>query len=468
MPVTYSDDMVLQRNTPIAIRGIANYRDTVVVRIGVQEKNAVTDANGHWTVWLSPMKAGGPYELSVKTTTKSLLFKDVMIGEVWLCSGQSNMAFPLGASIGGQAEVNHPDQHLRVLNYLPKYPTDNVAWDSLALSQVNKLHYYQHTQWSSLSGKNAAQVSAVAYYFGKMLADSLHVTVGLICNAVGGSDIASWIDRSSIEHNPHLVNLFFHWRTNSMFQDWVHQRTDTNLALSKNPLQRHPYEPCYLYEAGILPLDTFSIRGVIWYQGESDAQNMELYEETFSLMIQSWRKVWGKSLPFYFVQLPSLQRPSWTNFRNAQRIMAQEIPNIYMTVSSDVGDSLNVHPRNKRPVGERLACSTLYYLYKHSVIPSGPIFQSVTFRKSIAILHFKFADMLRSADGKPLRTFEVAGQDGIYYPAKATIVGNAVQVFSPMVKNPAYVRYGWTPYTRANLVNKAGFPASTFKTGNIF
>ncbi len=467
MPITYSDNMVLQRNIPVFIRGIANYRDTVVVRIGDQEKKAVTDENGHWNARLSPMKAGGPFALSVKTTTKSLLFKNVMIGEVWLCSGQSNMAFPLSASIGGQVEVNHPDQHLRVLNLLPKYPTDNVEWDSLALSQINKLHYFQHTQWSSLSEKNAAQVSAVAYYFGKMLADSLHVTVGLICNSVGGSDIASWIDRSSLEHNPHLVNLFFRWRTNPMFQDWVKQRADTNLSLSKNLLQRHPYEPCYLYEAGILPLDTFSIRGVIWYQGESDAQNMELYEETFPLMIQSWRQVWGKSLPFYFVQLPSLSRPSWTNFRNCQRLMAQEVPNVYMTVSSDVGDSLNVHPENKLPVGERLACSALYYLYRHPVIPSGPIFQSVIFRKPIAILHFKFAKGLRSADGKSLRTFEIAGLDGAYYPAKASIVGNTVQVFSPKVKNPAYVRYGWTPYTRANLVNKAGFPASTFETVDI-
>jgi sialate O-acetylesterase len=467
MPVTYSDNMVLQRNTPVFIRGIANYKDTVVVRIDSQEKRAVTGTNGHWTVRLSPMKAGGPFELSVKTSTKSLLFKNVMIGEVWLCSGQSNMAFPLVNSIGGKAEVNHPDQHLRVLDLLPKYTTDNVAWDSLALSQVNKLHYYQHPQWSALSGKNSAQVSAVAYYFGKMLADSLHVTVGLICNAVGGSDIASWIDRSSLEHNPHLVSLFFHWRTNPMFQDWVQQRTDTNLALSKNPLQRHPYEPCYLYEAGTLPLDTFSIRGVIWYQGESDAQNMELYEETFPLLIQSWRQVWGESLPFYFVQLPSLSRPSWTNFRNCQRLMAQEIPNVYMTVSSDVGDSLNVHPENKLPVGERLACSALYYLFQHPVIPSGPIFQSVIFRKAIAILHFKFAKGLRSADGRPLRTFEIAGQDGIYYPANAIIVKNTVQVFSPKVNNPAFVRYGWEPYTRANLVNQAGFPASTFKTGDV-
>ena len=239
-----------------------------------------------------------------------------------------------------------------------------------------------------------------------------------------------------------------------------------NVKKSTNKFQRHPYEPCYLYESGILPLDRFPVKGVIWYQGESNAPDYETHEKLFHLLVDSWRKNWeNPELPFYYVQLSSMDRPSWPWFRDSQRRLLKEIPYTGMAVSSDQGDSLDVHPKNKKPVGERLARQALNRTYgMKTVVPSGPLFRSAEFRKGAAYVSFDFADGMSSSDGKVLRTFEVAETEGLFYPAKAEIVGDRIKVYSDQVKHPRYVRYGWQPFTRANLVNAQGLPASTFRS----
>ena len=231
-------------------------------------------------------------------------------------------------------------------------------------------------------------------------------------------------------------------------------------------MQRHPYEPCYLYESGILPLQQFLIKGIIWYQGESNAHNREAHEKLFKLLVDSWRKNWeDNELPFYYVQLSSIDRPSWPWFRDSQRRFLTQIPHTGMAVTSDKGDSLNVHPTHKQEVGERLAVWALNKTYNYkNVVPSGPLFKSVSFKNGAAYISFDYSEGLHASDNNEIRTFELSGDDQIFYPAKAAVVNGELKVWSDKVKEPTIVRYGWQPFTRANLVNGAGLPASTFRS----
>ena len=227
-------------------------------------------------------------------------------------------------------------------------------------------------------------------------------------------------------------------------------------------MQRHPYQPAYMFESGILPLDHYAVKGVIWYQGESNAHNAELHSRLFPMLEASWRAYFRDArLPFYFVQLSRLNRPSWPAFRESQRQLSLKLRDTWMTVTSDLGDSLNVHYRHKRPVGERLALQALRHSYRHAVVSEGPVLRNVVNDGVKLTLSFDNAVGLRAKDGV-LRGFEVAGTEGLYVPAEARIVGNQVEISSDRVSHLCAVRYGWQPFTRANLVNEKGLPASTF------
>lgn len=468
MPGIYTDNMVLQRDTPLQIRGTANAGERVTVSIGRQRQITETAPDGKWAVTLLPIEAGGPYTLTVSAGKKTLKYGNVLVGEVWLCSGQSNMEFMLRqASTGKQDIPQAGDDGLRLFDMKARWLTNQVEWEVSALDSLNHLQYYKDTKWEACTPVTAAEFSAVAYYFGKMLRDSLKVPVGLICNAVGGSPAEAWVERSALEYGFPLI--LKDWTKNDFVQDWVRDRGALNIKQATRKYQRHPYEPCYLYEAGILPLAQYPIKGVLWYQGESNAHNYEAHEKLFNLLVSSWRKNWqNDKLPFYYVQLSSLSRPSWTWFRDSQRRLADLIPYTGMAVSSDCGDSLDVHPKNKRPVGERLARWALHATYGHSdLLPSGPLFSKADFRDGDVVVTFRYGEGMRSADNGPIRSFEVAEADGHYYPATAEILKDGrLRVSSDSVKTPHYVRYGWQPFTRANLVNKALLPASTFRAAD--
>lgn len=464
LPQVYSDNMVLQRDCPLEVRGIANAGEEVTVSIAGQKQRAKTGSDGQWCVRLKPMQAGGPHTLTVSAGKTRLHFSNVLVGEVWLCSGQSNMEFMLKEASTARMDIPQSDNNnIRLLDMKARWRTNPVEWEESVLDSLNHLQYYKDSQWKVCTSASAADFSAVAYYFGKMLQDSLHVPVGLICNAIGGSPTEAWVSRHALEF--HLPIMFRNWTKNDP-QNWIRARATLNVKKSTNKFQRHPYEPCYLYESGILPLDRFPVKGVIWYQGESNAPDYETHEKLFHLLVDSWRKNWeNPELPFYYVQLSSMDRPSWPWFRDSQRRLLKEIPHTGMAVSSDQGDSLDVHPKNKKPVGERLARQALNRTYgMKTVVPSGPLFRSAEFRKGAAYVSFDFANGMSSSDGKALRTFEVAETEGLFYPAKAEIVGDRIKVYSDQVKHPRYVRYGWQPFTRANLVNAQGLPASTFRS----
>ena len=357
-------------------------------------------------------------------------------------------------------------KNIRIYDMKARVHTDNVNWESTDLAALNRHEYYMPASWQHIDETNAKEFSAIAYHFGAILADSLHVPIGLICNAVGGAPIESFIDRKTMEHHSVLVDMLGNWKESDFVQEWVRGRAKLNISKSTNPLQRHPYEPCYLFENAVQPISCFPVKGVIWYQGESNAHNVELFEMQFPVFVDSWRKAWGNSdMPFHFVQLSSINRPSWPHFRDVQRRLSYTTDNCYMAVSSDKGDEYDVHPRDKQPIGERLARLALYHNYGFGdVVPSGPMIQRAVKQGDSLLLHFEHADGMGSSNGEPLSTFEVADENGLFYQAdKVAVEGNVIKISSKRVKSPTRARYAWQPYTKANLINSSGLPASTFE-----
>ena len=458
LPDIYQDGMVLQRNKPLTITGTANAGEKVTVKIGKQKASDITDNRGKWSVTLNPLEASKSETLTVSTPDKTLKFKDVAIGEVWLASGQSNMEFQLRKTTTfSEDTIGADDSQLRLFNMLPIVHIDTKNWSETQKDSVDRLLYFRPTKWEKASASTAADFSAVAWNFGRMLRDSLNVPVGIICNAIGGSGIESWIDPETLERN--VPDIFLDWRNNDYLQQWVRQTIAVNCGKDNN--NRHPYEPSYLFSAGIRPLGSFPIAGVIWYQGESNAHNIELHETLFRLFVNSWRENWNNpSLPILTTQLSSLERTSWASFRDSQRRLALEIPGVEMAVTSDHGMHRDVHPRNKRPVGQRLGLLALNRVYNHPVTAEGPVVISATLTAPGEVtLKMKNGDGMTPA---PV-TFETAEYDRYFHAAQATVNGDEIIVKSDKIAKPKFVRYGWQPYSEGNLTNAQGLPASTFK-----
>lgn len=467
LPAIYSDNMVIQQNKPFVVAGTADSGKEVVVSFGKQKIITKAAEDGSWKVMFTPMMADGEkYTIAVECGKEKIKFKNVVIGEVWLCSGQSNMVFMIKeSSHKTQSLANIKGKDIRLYDMKPRVFTDNIEWDSTSLAALNRHDYYVPTAWQLQDEENVSDFSAVAYHFGAMLADSLGVPVGLICNAVGGAPAESFIDRKTIEFNPTLVDILYNWRQNDMIQDWCRGRAAQNIAKSTNKLQRHPYEPCYLYETGIAPIACYPIQGAIWYQGESNAHNVELHETIFPTLVDCWRRTWNNpEMPFYFVQLSSIKRPSWPHFRDSQRRMAGSIPFCDFAVSSDKGHPTDVHPKEKAPVGERLARLALNQTYgMEHVAQHGPTPVRAFSLRGKTVIEFSDANKLMTSDGAPLRGLEIAGKTAgftaVDFEKKATIKGNRI-----IIEGEAHrIRYGWKPFTDANLVNEAGLPASTFE-----
>jgi len=466
----YSDNMVLQRQKPLTIEGTANAGTMVKVTLSVNKTNKriasgsdTAGPDGKWSVSLSALEAGGPYNLTIGDK----LFKNVWVGEVWLCSGQSNMEFRLDKCSTADVDLKDADTKYKIhlFHFKQKHGTGNVEWDGEFLNDVNRLEYFNLDGWKVCNCRDAAPFSAIAYHFGCVLADSLGCHVGLINNAVGGSTTESWCDSEVLRWD--YPQVLFDWYHGDFGQKWVRGRAMKNLGKNANlKLQRHSYTPGYLFDAAIRPIEHYGLKGILWYQGESNAHNIETHAELFRLAVKSWREWWGENLPVQMIQISGIDRPSWPSFRESQRLLSEEIDNINMTVCSDLGDSKDVHPKNKKPVGERAAWSALHYLYNFvNIVPNGPVFKNMEVEGKAVRLYFDFAEGLCGDSG-----FELAGPDGIYYPADATIETRSgesptIVIRCKAVSTPESVRYGWEPYpSKANIYNGAGMPCSTFKT----
>ncbi len=460
LPDYYQSGMVLQRHRPLTIRGKADTGSKVTLTLDGISYPAVADISGDWQVTTAPL-ADGSYTMTVTDGKKTITLTDVLAGEVWVAAGQSNMEFPLGSAIGSKEVIAKcTDPLLRFYDMRPIARTDNVEWTAEQLRAIDTLGHYKPANWAIVTPENAGQLSAVAYFFAKDLRDSLKVPVGIISAAVGGSTTESWIDVNTLEAE--LPENLVNWRNNDYIQPWAQGRANKNAPAP----HRHPYEPSYLFSAGIRPLGSPDIAGAIWYQGESNAHNTDLHAKLFPLLIESWRREFRQpGLPFCFVQLSSINRPSWPTFRDSQRRLANEIDGVYMAVSSDHGNPTDVHPRNKRPVGKRVARQVLHNVYGFkSVVPSGPVpVKAVADRNGKVTVSFDYAEGLTTSNGKEPAIFETAETEGVYFQATAVIEGNTVVLTSDRVKNPRLVRYGWQPYTTSNLINADSLPATTFK-----
>lgn len=474
LPEIYSDNMVLQRNRPLSLNGVANAGEEIVVSVEKVGKSAKkskilhqikvkTASNGKWNTNFPSFVAGTDYQLRFSSPQKTILLKNIAFGDVFLCSGQSNMAWELKNEATFDKNKDYSNANIRIFNRKPRWETQAVEWSKSALDSINQLKYYKTTDWQPLNKENAPDFSAVAYFFGKQISTEENIPIGLIHNAVGGSNLESWVDRKTLEFE--FPEILKDWTKNDFIMGWARERATQNIKQSGGKA-RHPYQPAYLFEAGILPLQKYEIAGVLWYQGESNAHNMETFERLFPLFVKSWRNYFSnEKLPFYTVQLSSIERPTWGYFRDLQRKLSQKIPNVYMAISSDLGHRTDVHPRQKKQVGERLSLWALHKQYgKVDINPYSAEYQSAEVKNSEVVLSFSNAKNLQTSDRKSLQGFELAEIEGYYVPASAEILeGNKVRVSSEKVKNPKFVRYNFAPFANGNLVNEQKLPTSTFK-----
>lgn len=460
----FSDHMVLQRDTLIPIWGTANRGEHISVELNGKKVETNVGFDGKWRVEMPAMPWGGPYSLMITSTSESITIEDVLLGDVWLCAGQSNMVFKVKQSAKGQQALAQKLQTtIRLLHYQPLAQTDNVAWDSTTLQKLNQLEYLKGN-WELANKQSVGDFSAIGWYFGTQLEQALNVPIGLIQVAVGGSPTEAWIDRQTLEHHPQLVDMLYDWENNDHTMQWCRERAGTNIQNATSALQRHPYQPAYLYEAGIRPIEGLAIKGVLWYQGESNAHHVELHEVLFPAMVQSWREKWNQpELPFLFAQLSSLNRPSWPHFRDSQRRMAQQLPHVSMVVTSDWGNETDVHPIHKYPIAERLANTALRKVYGKTDVPYGYVsIEKVNIDKGRVEIVFNHTQKLQTTDGENIRELEVAGEDGIFHPVDVVIKKNTL-VIRTENKPVKAIRYAWKPYSQANLTNEEGIPISTFR-----
>jgi len=463
LPQFYGEKMVFQRNQPIAIYGTANANDKITVLLNSEKSSTNVSKNGTWKITLPAMKAGGPYALKVHSNlSENISYKQVYIGEVWLASGQSNMDFKV-TQMQSASTVLKDSLHPNIFVYSMN-PTVLGAhkFSKEEHDLCNTENYFHHSGWSNTKDDILENFSAVAYAYAYNLQKKLNVPVGIICNAVGGAPTQSWISRERMEQQHETISLLNDTWQHPLVDSWVSQRRSENFGHSKRLKGRHPYDPTFLFDSGILPIIHHNIKGVIWYQGESNTEHVALHSTLFKLLIKDWRLHFNKpELPFYYTQLSSIHRDNWGQFRDAQRKLLS-IENTGMAVSSDVGHPSNVHPTQKWVLGERLARIALAKTYKKPIAYSGPLFDYVNIKGHQLEVHFKHNQGLTTIDRSSVKDILIAGENKIFVEATSTIKKNVLIVWSPKIKKPRYVKYGYSSFTNGNLINKNKLPASTF------
>lgn len=473
--------MVLQRDRPILIWGWDAPGTQVRATCATGSGSSTASDDSSWSITLPAMAAGGPHELLI-TGSETIRRKNILVGEVWLCSGQSNMEFRLDRSDGGTEAIASSDDTLLRLCTIPR-----------SLADVPQRHGEAH--WAVAGPKSTAKFSAAAYWFGKMLRDSLRIPIGLVHASWGGTAAESWMPKVTLEGNPSFRSVIDRWeeglrtfpekqaeflkRKPELDAQWS-KDSAANAALHRAPPARPQAPrgpgsrdtPSGQWNAMINPWLRFSIRGVIWYQGEANASRASQYRELFPALIETWRAGWNDpDMPFYYVQLPNLRRgqdirkEGWPALRDAQRTTLS-VHHTGMAVTIDVGDPLDLHPRNKRPVGERLARLALSGTYGWtSVVPCGPMYVGHRILQNKIVVGFnEISGGLRSRSGVSLTGFLIADVDRVFRPAQARIEGDAVVVWHPGIPEPVAVRYAWAEDPDWSLMNAAQLPASPFRT----
>lgn len=490
LPNVIGNNMVLQRDTEVPIWGWGSPDEEITLTLNSEDGNpihtltTVVGIDGNWQIKIPSMEAGGPYTLEV-VGNNTLKLGNILFGEVWVCSGQSNMQWSVNASKDNVKEIaaaKYPDIRLF---YVPRRASGLLKQNVTA-------------DWKETTPETIPNFSAVAYYFGRKLHRDLNVPIGLINTSWGGTRIEPWTPPVGFADVPALKSISQEietvqsdYRKNlplkiQEIEEWIDKTKialKSDATLSQPPVISHPFNnhtrPTSIYNNMIHPLLPYAIRGAIWYQGESNVREGMMYHKKMKALIQGWRKVWQQGeFPFYFVQLApfnynrnATRRGLKPNPYVLPRLWESQtatlsIPNTGMVVTTDISNINDIHPRNKQAVGYRLALWALAKTYeKDDIVFSGPLYRDFELNENKILISFDHVGSgLMSSDGEPLTWFEIAGEDKQYHDAEATIEGNTIIVRSESVTDPIAVRFGWNQIAEPNLVNKEGLPASPFRT----
>ena len=453
----FGDNMVLQQDTEVAIWGTAQAKDQITIKTswGGKAIKTVADEDGRWMDKIKTPKASNKsLKITVKCGSESRELKNILAGEVWICSGQSNMQWKLRGF--GVAEFKED---------VDKANFPQIRFCTIPHVLALELQDDVKTQWMVCNPRSIMQFSAVGYFFGSRLHQELDVPIGLVSTNWGGSAIEGWINPEILEQELEgYKNLTKHYEKWKKESGVIYDRT------TKKPKGLNQSSPGVLYNSMLKPLVPFGFRGVIWYQGESNVKNPEEYKKLFSAMIKDWRKQWGiGDFPFYYVQIAPWAYKnvpiSAAFLREAQLEVLSE-PNTGMVVTMDVGDIGNIHPKRKKPVGERLALLALARDYgKKGIVDSGPLYKGFKVEGGKIRLEFDYiGGGLVAKGGGELTHFTIAGRNKKFVPAKAVVDGDTIIVSSDGVNRPVAVRFAWGSGDEPNLSNKEGLPASSFRT----
>lgn len=482
LPAMFSDSMVIQRDQPVKVWGWATAGSEIEVSIGEEKRSAEANDSGRWSTSLSALPAGGPHTLTVTGDGGSVSIKDVLVGEVWLCSGQSNMAMTVSRSKDfaiESAAAKHPEIRMfKVTSGHSMEPKNTCAGS-----------------WTVCTPDTVAGFSATAYFFGRRLHKDLNVPVGLINSSVGGTSVESWTsmpaqtavaeirprldaweaDAAKYDADAARVNFdkaLARWKTKAADAKTAGKKAPRKPSLASPPRNDRNY-PANLFNGKIHPLIGYTIKGAIWYQGENSSGRgfSHLYGAQLPTLIKDWRDRWGiGNFPFAWVQLPNYRAPQKEPSESNGWSLVQEgmlktlsLPHTGMAVTIDVGEARDIHPKDKQSVGHRLAQWALADVYRQDIIAMGPIYKSSKIDGGNVVIEFRYADGLKSNTNK-VEGFAICGKDRKFVWADAVIDGGKVIVSSGNVPNPVAVRYAWAANPKFSLYNEANIPASPFRT----
>ena len=484
LPVIFTDSLVFQQNLEIPVWGLSCPNCRITVLFNEKVYQTIANKAGEWKIKLPSQTAGGPYRLTISDKHSSIVVQDILIGEVWLCSGQSNMEFTLAQSQNGNDEIkNAVNPYIRFFKMTANEkarPVAKLVYGDSLLNEMQIGNFYDKSNWTTCHPSTAAKFSAVAYYFGKELHEKLNVPIGLISNAVGGTTTQSCIYSMALASHPQLVQFIGNnhgktWLETAVeVHPWVKERVIENLGSNANVKPfLHPFAPAFLFKHGIVPIAPYGIKGVIWYQGESNATHPEIHDALFTSLVKSWRTVWRQgNFPFYTVQLPKISnRSRWPEFRESQRRLSESIENSGMVVTIDTGDSLDVHPREKKQIGYRLSLVALAKSYHRALEYSGPVYSKYELKQDGLYLYFNHANELKanSQVAPDIKGFYLYGNNKsgtreIILEAKdIEIVKSVLKIPIPEDIQLKSLKYAWSPFPICNLINELGLPASPFK-----
>ncbi len=479
LPNLLTDHAVLQREAPIHLWGWATPGASLTIHFHAQTLSTTANDLGEWSAWLMPEHAGGPYSLDIDGGPQEgkKHITDLLVGDVWIASGQSNMEIPLDG-FPHSATIKDADKEIATATnpnirlLLVDRKSSDVPLDDISGT------------WSQCTPDTARKFSAVAYFFGREIASTEHVPIGLIDSTWGGTPVDSWVSLDTLGTDPQLLSAF---TNRAQFADTqasmpaqiaAEKATDAAAAAAGKPLPRHPWHPnevswlpAGIYNGMIAPLDKESIKGFLWYQGESDSgpARASHYSVLFPALIQDWRMHFQQgNLPFLFVQISSFNSPGedWGMIRDAQR-RTLYIADTAMAVSLDVGNPNNVHPADKQTVAARLALAARAIVYGEHIAYASPLFRQATTQPGAMRVWFNNANGLNVHGGAAPQGFELAGDDHHFVPATAKIEDGSVVVSTPALPNPRFVRYAWSNVVDQSLYNAAGLPASTFTSEEV-